>query len=45
MPGRTPYAAVQAFLAPLQQALGCVGQAKITTRHGGRNPKVGDEQQ
>jgi len=35
LPGRTPAEAARAFLEPLQQALGCVAHAKITTSPGG----------
>lgn len=45
MPGPSPAEAVRQFLAPLQQALGCVAQGKITTRRGGDHPKVGTDQQ
>ncbi len=45
MPGATPASAVQAFIAPLQQAFSCVAQGKISIRRGGSRPKVGQEQQ
>jgi hypothetical protein len=45
MPGRTPYEAVESFLAPLRAALGCVARAKITTSRGGVSPKVGETHQ
>ncbi len=37
MPGRTPTEAAQAFLAPLQSALGCIARVKITPSSGGRS--------
>ncbi len=45
MPGVTPTSAVQAFIAPLQQAFSCVAHGKISIRRGGSRPKVGQEQQ
>ncbi len=37
MPGRTPTDAVRAFLDPLEVAISCLGQAKITLSPGGKN--------
>jgi len=36
MPGNSPQEAVEAFLLPLQRAIGCLGQNKITLSPGGR---------
>jgi len=41
MPGRTPAAAVKAFTQPLQLALSCIGNFKITLSQGALG-KVGD---
>lgn len=45
MPGTTPSDAVRLFVAPLQQALGCVAHGKISVRRGGYRPQLGAEQQ
>jgi hypothetical protein len=36
VPGGTPYEAVEAFLEPIEQALSCLGRAKIVVSPGGR---------
>lgn len=38
MPGRTPAEAFDAFVDPLQEALGCLASAKITPAQGCRKP-------
>lgn len=38
MPGRTPTEAFDAFIEPIQRALNCLGQGKITPSNGGRQP-------
>jgi hypothetical protein len=45
VPGATPAEAVRQFIAPLQAALGCVAQGKISLTGGGHNPKPGDQHQ
>lgn len=37
MPGDTPYEAVASFLEPLQNAVSCLGVAKLTLSPGGRH--------
>lgn len=37
MPGRTPYAATQAFLDPLKSSLGCLGSVHLNISPGGRD--------
>ncbi len=44
MPGRKPAEAVRAFLQPLQDALACVADGKLSAR-GGLSPRVGTPQQ
>jgi hypothetical protein len=41
VPGGSPYHAVAAFLAPIQQAVSCLGPCKVTVSSNGRNPRVG----
>ncbi len=36
MPGASPYQAVEAFLAPLERAVACLGTGKIVVSPGGR---------
>jgi len=45
MPGATRADAVREFIAPLQQAFSCVARGKISTRRGGDQPKIDQEQQ
>ena len=42
MPGRTPAAALDAYIGPLQRAVSCLGHAKITVTNP-RPGQVGDE--